>query len=335
MKYLFFLTLSIITFLSCNDKNREVPIVYLDQMRKIEELSDSTFVRSINNIICDDYIYAADEDNRRILQLDYNLNLLSTIGSRGQGPRNFAGLGCIALWKDTLLGLNIGGSTLSTFTTNGQFVDRYPFLDRSLSQNNFCIDDEGFLYFTSYLDSFPVIKYDRQMNRLFGFGEWNEPENKEYRMIKNDYLIAYFDDKILTLQIDDPVINMYNNKGKHLLKKRLPEQLFEKRLAFKKSEQERDPSSIKKVYRLFGDIIAVNNRLYLLYIDHDKDNKPYCNKIVELVFENNDFRISKVYSLSKNDDAWYNSFAITKDNLIIATSASIKVNPYIGVYQMK
>jgi hypothetical protein len=324
------------TFLSCNNIKREIPIVHLEQTMKIDELSDSTYFRRISTMLYDDsYIYMSDEYNGRILQLDRNLKLLSTIGRRGQGPQDFAGLGCIILWEDTLLCLNIGGSTLSAFKTDGHFIDNYQISDRSLTDGNFCIDNEGFLYFTSYLDSFPVIKYDRNMNRQFGFGEWNEPENIQYRFIKNNYLITCFDNKILTLQTDDPIINMYDTNGKHLLKTKLPDQLFKRRLAFKKSEQERDPSSAKKIYTLFSDIKSVNSRLYLLYIDHDKDNMPYKNKIVELLFNDNDFIISKVYSLSKNDDAWYSSFTISKDSLIIASNSSMKINPYIGVYQIK
>ena len=325
-----------ILFLSCNKFNNKIPIVDLEPSIEINELSDSTFFNSIRYMVCGDYIYASDEENGRILKLDTNLNLLGTIGNSGQGPKEFAGIGCIAFWKDTILALNVGGSTLSTFTTDGKFIDRYSIgTDYSITQYNFCIDDEGFLYFTSTLDSFPIVKYDRKMNRLFGFGEWNAPENKEFRSALNNNLIAYFDDKIITVQTDAPVINMYRKDGKHLLKKELPEQLFKRRLIYKKNEQEKNAANFKKVYGLFGSIATLDNKIYLLYIDQDNQSHAYKNKIVELLFENNDFIINKVYSLSNCSGDWFGSFVFAKGNKLIASKAGVRVNPSLNVYQLK
>jgi len=321
--------------MACNNPNNNVPVIDLKPSVIITELSDSTFFK-IQNMIFSDFIYASDVVNDRILKLDTNLNLLGTIGSSGQGPQEFAGIGSIALWRDTLLAINLGGPTLSEFVTDGQFVDRY-FIrtDNSLMRYNFCIDNEGFLYFTSALDNFPIVKYDRKMNRMFGFGEWIDSGKKEFRNALNNYLIAYFDDKILTVQTDAPVINMYEKDGKHLLRKELPEQLFRRRLMYKKDEQEKDAGNLKKVYGLFSAITTHDNKIYLLYIDHDKQLSPYRNKVVELLYKDNDFIINKIYSLSNFNGDWFDSFVFTNDNKIIASKASLRVNPSLVVYQLK
>jgi hypothetical protein len=336
-KNIFSLFLSIIlsffSFLSCENSSK-ITFIDLEATVEITELSDSTFFRDISYISCYDYIYASDVDNSRVLKLDADLNLLGTIGRRGQGPGDFVGLGCIALWKDTVLALNAGGLSLNTYKTDGQFIECFSFRDYSLFEENFCIDNEGFLYFTSYLDSFSIVKYDRKMNRQFGFGERTTTKNEEFRHL-NLQLIAYFEDKILTVQFDAPTLNLYEKDGKHILKKELPEQLFERRLGYKKSEQGRDASNLRKLYKLFGSIASKDNKIYLSYIEHDDNDIPYMNKVVELIYIDNDFLINKVYSLSNSNKAWFRSIAVTKDNKIIASNTSIHFDPSLGIFQLK
>ena len=332
-KKLFIFVSIFLFFLSCNIFN-DVKYVNLEPITIIEELSDSTFFRDIPFITgYNDYVYASDNTNGRILILDSNLNLIRTVGNRGQGPGEFNWIGDLIVYNDTLLVIDAG--KLNTFTIDGIFIESYSFSnDQSLSHNNFCVDNEGNLFFTSTLDSFPIVKYDKKMNRLFGFGEWIDPQNKEYRRFLNNYLIAYFNDKIITVQIDAPVINIYEKSGTHIFSKQLPEQLFKKRLNFKKHEQGREASNLKKIYMLFGSIKCIDNKIFISYIDHDEDNIPNLKKIVELIYENNDIIINKVYSLAKDNRGWFTSFYVTKYNKIIASNASMQVDPYIGVYQL-
>ena len=314
----------------------EIKYVNLEPIVAIEELNDSTFFRDIPFIKeYDGCVYAVDNTNGRILILDINLNLQRTIGNRGLGPGEFNWMGDFAVYKDTLLAIDAG--KLNTFTIDGEFIESYSFSnDQSLAYENFCINKEGDLLFTSTLDSFPVVKYDRKMNRLFGFGEWIEPYNKESRRFLNNYLIACLNDKIITVQKDAPVINIYETNGNHILKKRLPEHLFEKRLNFKRHEQERDASNLRKIYMLFYSIACVDNKIYISYIDHNEDNnRPYLKKIVELIYENDDITIEHVYSLSKEDRGWFASFYVTKQDKIIAVNSSMQTDPYISVYQLK
>jgi len=336
MKKIVYLVISMFIFLSCNKSlNEKVSMIDLEPSMEIEELSDSTFFRGIYSMIFSDCIYAVDEFNGRILKLDTNLNLLNTIGRIGQGPQELAGIGCIGVWKDTLLAINVGGKRLNTYSAYGQFIESHLFDDIYIAQNNFCIDDEGFLYFTSIIDSFPIVKYDRNMNRQFSFGNWIEPDNKDFRRYLNDYHIAFIDNKIITVQTDAPIINMYDKDGKHLLKKELPEQLFKKRLMFKKTEQEKDAANMKKIYKLFSCISTIDNKIYLPYIDHDDEqNIPYINKVVEIIFKNNDFIINKVYVLSRDNKGWFNTIVITNSNKIIASNPSLQMDPTISVFQM-
>ena len=113
------------------------------------------------------------------------------------------------------------------------------------------------------------------------------------------------DDKILTIQKDAPVINMYSKYGEHLYKKELPEKIFERRLRFKNNEQGKDAANLRLIYVLFGSITSINNKVYLTYVDHDDNSKPYTNKVVELLYENNDFIINKVYTLRQNNTGWF------------------------------
>jgi len=336
-KIIFFCTIWILLLISCNQhSDNDVIFVDLTPCIVIDELSDSTLFRGISYMFNNnDVIYATDDLNGRILKLNTDLNLLGTIGKSGQGPHEFAGIGALSIWKDTILAVNLGGLSLNAYTDYGQYIDRYSFTnDPSLTVYSFCIDNEGYIYFTSLLDSFPVIKYDRKMNRQFGFGEWIEPENKQFRIFLNNFIPFYFDNKILTLQVDAPVINMYGKDGQHLMRKELPTKLFRKRLLFKQNEQKKDAANKRKVYKLFSSITSINNKIFILYVDHDKDNRPFKNKVVELLYENNDFIIKKVYNLSQSNKDWFESIVVTEDNKIIASNASMLVNPSISVYQL-
>lgn len=333
MKKIIINLVSVLLCLSCNKIiTNKTELINIEPSIVIDELSDSTFFRGISYMVYNDYIYATDEQNGRVLKLDTNLKLFGTVGNSGQGPQEFAGIGNLAVWKDTVLALNYGGLALNTYLIDGKFIDRHSLrTDPSLTTNNFCLDNEGFLYFTSVLDSFPIVKYDRKMNRLFGFGEWIEPKNEEFRRFFNNYLICYFDNKILTFQLDAPVVNMYEKDGRHLLKKEFSSQLFEKRLKFKKTEQEKDAANLKKVYMLFYSITSINNKIYLLYIDHDNENYPNCNKVVELLYENNDFVINQAYSLSRLSQDWFVSIVATNDHQIVASNGSMAK---LCVYQL-
>ena len=334
--YLVLLTSCMVLFSSCYDNSDRLSVVELEPNVMIEEFGDSTYFRGISYIVVDDFIYAADEDNGRINKLDSKLNLVGIIGRRGQGPHDFAGLGCFIVYKDTILAVNLGGLSLNAYTIDGDFIEKYTLgSDYSLTANNFCVDNEGYMYFTSRIDSFPIIKFDRQMNRQFSFGNWIEPENKEFRPFLNSCLIACLDDKIITIQKDAPVINVYGKDGTHLLKKNLPEELFKKRLLFKKREQEKDASNLRKTYGLFGSVSTVDNKIYLTYVDHDEQDIPYKNKVVEILFENNDFIINRVFSLSKEKSGWFEAIAVTNDNRIVVSNASIQENPSISVYLLK
>ena len=306
---------------SCKRTNNEISYIRLEPIASIDELNDSSFFKGISYMLYNDNcVYASDDHNSRILKLDTALNFLGAIANGGPGPEEFAGIGCIAVYKDTVLAVNYGGLSLNSYTKDGLFIDRHSIKDPSITENNFCLNGDGFLYFTSKLDTFPIVKYDRNMNRLQGFGDWIAPENKEDRYILNNYLISCLDDKIFTIQMDAPIIHLYGKDGQLLLRKELSPQLFEKRLKFRESEQRKNPSNLKKVYILFSSITSFDNKIYVLYIDHDDRNLPVKNKVIELVYKNNDFIINKIYDLNRQD--WFSSIVVTSDNRLIALNVS-------------
>lgn len=101
-------------------------------------------------------------------------------------------------------------------------------------------------------------------------------------------------------RLDSPRLYLYDTDGTVKLQKSLDEPMFKSRLDFKESEWLKDPSNKKRTYMLFESIATYGNKVYLLYIDHDPVEGVMCNKLVELTYENNDFKVSNHYALAMN-----------------------------------
>lgn len=80
-----------------------------------------------------------------------------------------------------------------------------------------------------------------------------------------------------------------------------------------------DPSNKKNTYSLFSSIATYGNKVYLLYIDHDPVEGVMCNKLVELTYENNDFKVSNHYALAMN--GWYEVINLLDEDRLIAFDA--------------
>jgi hypothetical protein len=176
------------------------------------------------------------------------------------------------------------------------------------------MDESKCIYLSSLLDTFPLVKYDTYMNRLFGFG--TRMGGDEERM-SNMYMLQLFADKILSVKEDEPLLVLYSHQGEMLLNSRIDSRIFDSRLLFKRQEQEKDPANRKKNYRLFGGMTTSENEVYLLYIHHNSENRPSCNRIARLTFENGDFRFVGVYQLP---DAWYSSICLVGNKIVCYSS---------------
>jgi hypothetical protein len=293
-------------------KQNTSSIVYIEPYLTIEELSDSTFFKDVYCIIHDaKYLYASDTYNGRVLKFDLEMNYLGSIGARGQGPGEFSALNGIVCLNDTLYAINCNIGELNVFTTDGKFVETVQKEGIVTVPDRYCMDESKFIYVCSCLDTFPLVKYDAGMNRQFGFGTRQGGDDE--KISANMYKLHLFGNDILSVKEDEPLLTLYDRQGGMLLNRRIDNPLFSSRLLFKKQEQEKDPANRKRTYKLFYDIAISGNDVYLLYIYHDSENLPCCNRIAKLVFENNDFRFVEAYQLP---DVWYASICIVGNRLV-------------------
>jgi hypothetical protein len=320
----FFLYLLAVWFLfSCGQDDEN--IVRLQPSAVISELSDSTFFKSVLCITHDScHIYASDTHNGRILKFDWKMNYMGSIGAHGQGPEEFACLGGVACLNDTVYAIECTG--LKVFTADSRFVRSAGNEgNRRIEPFAFCLDESGFIYLCSSVDTFPLVKYDTQIIRRFGFGSRQGSEDE--KISGNQYMLQLFGDHILSVKKDDPFFTLYNRQGEALMNKRIDDRIFSSRLSFKKQEQEKDPANRKKTYGLFGAVTTSGNEVYLLYIYHDAENRPYCNRIARLVFENNDFHLAGVYQLP---DAWYLAISLAGNRLVCYSG----INEEFQIYEL-
>jgi hypothetical protein len=297
---------------SCND-NSQLKIVELKPSVSIEELSDSTFFKDVDYITCDSKnIFASDVYNGRILKFDLQMNYIKSIGSRGNGPEEFACMGGgITVLNDTLYAIDCTG--LKTFGTDGKFIRTVKNQNYWIKPNVCCMDESGHIYLSSVTDSLPLVKYDRYLNRQFDFGTRRGDEDE--KISGNLYLLNFFNNSILSVKEDEPVLTLYDCQGNVLLDKYIDSNIFNSRLLFRKQEQAKSlRNKQKNTYGLFSSVSSVENRIYLLFTCYDgPDNRPYCNRIVELTFENNDFHLITVYQLPDN---WYTAICCVDSKLI-------------------
>jgi hypothetical protein len=313
----------VILFLhSC--KQNTANIVYLEPFLTVEELSDSTFFKDVYNIIHDaKHVYASDTYNGRVLKFDLEMNYLGSIGARGQGPGEFSSLDGIVCLNDTLYALNCNTGELNIFTTDGNFVKRAHKESIMTVSERYCMDESKFIYVCSCLDTFPLVKYDADMNRQFGFG--TRLGDDDEKISANMYKLHLLGENILSVKEDEPLLTLYDRQGGMLLSRYVDNQVFSSRLLFKKQEQERDPANRKKTYVLFKDIVISGNEIYLLYTHHDSNNRPYCNRIAKLVFENSDFHFIDAYQLP---EVWYTSICIVGNRLVCYCSTKQEFQIY-------
>jgi hypothetical protein len=110
------------------------------------------------------------------------------------------------------------------------------------------------------------------------------------------------------------------------LSKEFDNNIFKSRVNFRKSEHSKQISNKQKVYNLFTSVTSYNNKVFLLYIDHNEDdNRANCNKIVELSYSNNDFKITNIYQL---EAGWYNAICATKKAIICFNGSSCEFQIY-------
>jgi hypothetical protein len=300
---------------SCND-NSQLKIVELKPSMSIEELGDSTFFKGVDYITCDSRnIFASDVYNGRILKFDLQMNYIESIGSRGNGPEEFTCMGGgIAVLNDTLYAIDCAG--LKTFGTDGKFIRTVKNQNYWIKPNVCCMDESECIYF-SIIDTFSLIKYDKYMNRQFSFGNRRNDSRAAY-------LLCMFHSEILSVKEDEPLISLFNQQGDMLSTKNFYNDIFKSQVLFKKQEQEKSVDSNKKVYILFQSMTCFENKLYLLYIDRESQ-RPHCNRIVELTFENNDFHLTGVYQLRDN---WYSAICRINNRFVCYSATNEEFQIY-------
>ena len=311
MTFLYILTFLI--FSSCN-KSFIYEIIKIEPSFIIEELNDSCFFKDIK-YMCefDNSLYISDEYNGRLLVIDNNMNLTNIIGRNGNGPGDFWGIGCVNIYNDTIFVVDAGNLRVNKFSIDGKYVGNSTISDYSTTINNFIVDNAGYFYFSSFIEDQPIVKYDNNLYKIKVFGHKAIEEHNIETKAANRFLLQYFQNDILTMQTDYPIINKYDKDGFFVGSYMLEQSLFKSRLFFKKQQITKDPENRKKTYNIFRSIAILHNKLFVLYIDHYNEN-IFCNKIAELEYKDDNFIINRVYQLSQSND-WFQSICFFNGKL--------------------
>jgi hypothetical protein len=289
--------------------------IYLTSDKTITELSDSTFFKIMRSLVFyDNKLYCAEENRSQILVLDENLALMNTIGHIGRGPLELSYVGCLSVYKDTVVVTDPGNNRMQIYLNNGVHVksDYAIYEDYLLPSNRFVYKNgiyvgEAKTNVDNSLIAYNSITYSSQY-----FGEKYRFKSSLQDNIRNHrYVLDGQDDYVLSISNNMPYIEKYDYISGELLCSFDISDIEPIRSRQKENETGNLPENSYMSY--LSDCNIFSNRVYLLCCDNVDSYRA--NKVVVFNCEN-DIKLIAKYILP---DMIYSSIAVS-DKYLFAFS---------------
>lgn len=208
-------------------------------------------------------VFVLDMQNNRILVYDGDMQFIKSIGSDGDQPGNFKAPIDIEIGFNNLLYvLELENSRIQVFNTSGDFVRLIKVPIRTLS---FTLDEDDNIYINSPNPNGPLIKFDKNGNQLFSFGNLLEKDRQKYGY---NWAFLEYDQsskKIIASYQFLPIIQIYDRDG--ILRKEF--ELDSKNVQELKHKEIPDCISHKELFHLTYSIgITVQNGICYNVICH-------------------------------------------------------------------
>jgi hypothetical protein len=258
----------------------------------------------------------------KIFVLNRDLNLLKSFGKGGKGPGELSGASHLYVNKDSIYVYNDAKRTIELFN-NGNHIKtiNLPYNINCNGDTRFFIKDH--LIFISNPNEFSSIScFSIDGSWLKNFGKVEKYQTDKETTIKNFRHICFYNDKILAVSNCNPNIEMYNMKGE-----RIKEYDFSYLPPVKKMMEfiDRQPSAPNSYYTIVSDIYIFENKLFLLTLSVNEENKTEANKILQFEIGEETLKPVTIIDLGKG---WFGPICIAEDCIVTFNHVTSELTKY-------
>jgi len=217
-KYILALICLSIHLLSCqtNGKKKEEPLISnLAPKLEINTWQDSIYIQRTQSLeIHEGNLLIADFTGSRILKLDPSYQITQKIGTKGRGPEETFGAMFVNVQHDIYYLLDRGNKRINTFFEDGTHRKVIKFEESISVLGKFAVDASGNIYISTQSDQHLYTKFDENGRVILPFGtpSSNLPAYLP-AYVEMSHLLMLGDDKLLAVNISQPIIDVYDLEG--------------------------------------------------------------------------------------------------------------------------
>jgi len=297
-----------IYLLACqtNDPKDQEPLLR-DLVPKLEinTWQDSIYLQRTQSLeIHEGNLLIADFTGSRILKLDPSYQIIQKIGKKGRGPEETFGAMFVNVEHDIYYLLDRGNKRINTFFENGEHRKVIKFEEAISILGKFAVDPSGNIYIPTQSDQHLFIKFDEEGRVILPFGK-PRSDLPEYLPAYADlsHLLMLGDDKLLAVNISQPIIDVYDLEGNLLEHYDLTSNpLFTNIQEAIKAKYQAHEGPGYLYVAMVRDVCIWQNFLFALYSDAPpggKEDERYSNKVY--VFDTgDDMQVVEIIQLTVN-----------------------------------
>lgn len=214
MKKLILFVISALLVLACGQRGVVLPVEDATAVHSIEVLSDGSYFSEVASMkFYDGRIYACSMESSQILCMDTDFGLLNKIGRKGRGTEELMDPSSFDICRDGLAVYSYG--MFKHYTHAGDFVKSCS-ISRSMPNKNFAWSGECY-YYSTRTDG-PMIEFSPD-GRSSSFGEYHLFDNENQTSLKNARHTLIYEDNIIAVSDNLPIIEFYDKATLGLIKK--------------------------------------------------------------------------------------------------------------------
>lgn len=250
-RFIIFLTLSLITLISCQPDSppAEIERTNLELTgaeRVIDTTTDDRFAMPSSILATSEGLYVYDFGAGVIHRFDEDYQLIQSFGNQGNGPEEFQYLASLWMFDDEILGFDPGNAKLISYSFDGEFLDEQSLSSQQYSQM-MKAGSKGEFYFQSGGHEGTLLTHASLNNStVHHFGESLTSDDDDISIsstrqaiernqvpsfMKNRVMPAVNSERIFSFQLTTGVLQAYNHQyelqWEHLLETDFMDEIFE------------------------------------------------------------------------------------------------------------
>lgn len=299
--------------LGCQTKKSNETKFQIAVQKTIEEFSDSTFFSDIRGIsVCGKDIVLTDYKRDQVFILDKDLELLSVIGQKGQGPGEFMGASKVHYSGQHIFVENEMKRAFEIFTKNGEYKGSVSH-ERIAPETRF-FEHEGAIYYSPRSDKYAICELNLESKKMKFFGKTEPYGTTGETFLKNGRHLFQWGKNILSVREAKPLVELYDFSGNLVLSKDFSN--LESVANYVKYNNTRPirPNSYC-VYN--SDAFVVGDDLYILVLTVEEEAGKFSvksNTVLHFQLSDSEIKYLETLSLGKE---WHDNLCVIGNSLFV------------------